>query len=296
MTKKQKIKFIILETLALISLFCIFYSLSESIKTILIILPPLLVLFILSCFIKSKKPGLAFSGLLVIIAVYLFIGINLPDFREYKRRLSIFPLSKGTYWIYQGKTKWSIPNKVIEKNLTWKMEVIDTIEKGQYFIAIMKGHPHDLAWYQESKERSDYLIIRKGSNQYYIAFDALMKKILDKAKTNPELLDKLLDDNSLYIDLPLYAGKKYGDPEQLGRPDNYYCWFVESEKQISLENIKGLPSNQTVTQYQLRFYTLPDHMVIKFVKGIGITGYIYVHHGTVSETDQRLIEFYKGVN
>jgi hypothetical protein len=245
----------------------------------------------------NKKRSFIVSGVLLVL-IALILSIKLTDYIEYKRRISFFPLSKGTYWIYQGPTKWMLnnSNKVVEKTLTWKMEVIDTIQKGQYFIAVLKGHPSDLAWYEEGKSRGDYLLIRKGTSKYYLAFDTLMKTILDKAKTNPKLLDDLLDDYSAFIDLPLTAGKKYGDPEQVARPDNAYCWFVESVKNVSLNDIKGLSSNPTVTQYQLRFDTLPDQEEMKIVDGIGITEYKYVHHGTVSETDLRLIEFHRGAS
>jgi hypothetical protein len=49
-----------------------------------------------------------------------------------------------------------------------------------------------------------------------------------------------------------------------------------------------------VNQYQLVYRTLPDHQIIEFAPNIGITRYTYVHHGTVSETDLKLIEFHLG--
>ena len=247
--------------------------------------------------IINKKRLLVVSGFIVAL-IALILSIKLPDYIGYRMRISFFPLSKGTYWIYQGPTKWTLnnSNKVVEKTLTWKMEVVDTIQKGQYFIAILKGHPSDLAWYEEGKSRGDYLLVRKGIGKYYLAFDTLMKAVLDKAETNPKLLDDLLDDYSIFINLPLTIGKKYGDPEQVARPDNAYCWYVESENKVSLNDIKGLSSNLTGMQYQLRFVTLPDQEYIKIVDGIGITEYKYVHHGTVSETDLRLIEFHRGAS
>jgi hypothetical protein len=241
--------------------------------------------------------------------VAIIAAISIPlfaKFREVKQaspsksqvnRMSLasFPLTKGTYWIYQGPTKWSVVNseKIEERMLTWKMEVVDTLQQGQNFIAVLKGHPSDLAWYEEGKERGDYLLIQKGLNQYYFAFDKLMLAILDRAKSNKSIED-LLDEDRLYIDLPLRPGKKWGDPDQVNRTDNAYCWYVQSEKRVNLNSIKGLFSHPSGTQYEMRYYTNPDHEILKFVEGVGITGFQYVHHGTVSETDLLLVEFHKG--
>jgi hypothetical protein len=244
---------------------------------------------------KPKKTWRVVFGFIIVLLV-LIVAIKLPDFRAYQKRIAIFPLTKGTYWIYQGPTKWTLDNsnKVLERTLTWKMEVLETIQQGQYFIAIVKGHPGDLAWYEEGKERGDYLLIRKGVYKYYLAFDKLREAVLNSVKTNPQKLDELLTDDDAYIDLPLKPGKKWGDPDQVARDDNAYCWYVESEKKVTLTGISGIASNQTATQYQLRYYTNPDHEVIKFVEGIGITDFAYVHHGTVAEADLHLIEFHTG--
>jgi len=39
---------------------------------------------------------------------------------------------------------------------------------------------------------------------------------------------------------------------------------------------------------------VPGYEIIEFVPGVGITRYTFFHHGTVSETDLRLIEYHKG--
>ena len=54
------------------------------------------------------------------------------------------------------------------------------------------------------------------------------------------------------------------------------------------------PSTEKMSQFLLSFRTRPDHTIIEFVPGIGITRYVYVHHGTVAEADVKLIEYYPG--
>jgi hypothetical protein len=178
--------------------------------------------------------------------------------------------------------------------MTWKMEIVNTIQQGMNLIAVLKGHPGDLAWYEEGKERGNYLLIRRGVDKYYfILQDKAIQSILDRAKTKTSI-DDLLGDDRLYINLPLFPGKKWGDPDFSDRTDNAYCWYVVSGKSAVLRDVKGLASNPTVTQYQLRYYTNPDHEILTFTEGVGITAFQYVHHGTVSETDLHLIEFHKG--
>ena len=36
--------------------------------------------------------------------------------------------------------------------------------------------------------------------------------------------------------------------------------------------------------------TNPEHEIVTFVPGVGITAYVYAHHGTVSEVNVRLVE------
>jgi hypothetical protein len=58
---------------------------------------------------------------------------------------------KGTKWFYKGVVKWQVENKVMEKNISWSMEVIDSFQTNDILIAKIKGHPDDMAWYKEGK-------------------------------------------------------------------------------------------------------------------------------------------------
>ena len=40
--------------------------------------------------------------------------------------------------------------------------------------------------------------------------------------------------------------------------------------------------------------TMPDSSSFGFIPGVGISGYAYRHHGTISEVDVHLIEFHPG--
>src|SRR5262245_26296554 len=58
-----------------------------------------------------------------------------------------FPISKGSYWVYSGTVKGRESQqdcdgtKPAEQAITWKMEVMDTIDRGNITAAVLKGHP-----------------------------------------------------------------------------------------------------------------------------------------------------------
>lgn len=205
-----------------------------------------------------------------------------------------FPLQKGNYWIYQGKTSWTLPNsnKTKTKVLTWKMEVIDTCKRGHLFAALLKGHPEDLAWYEADKKRGDYLILRIGSSSYHLIHSGA-RKFFQRLK-NPKdgLFDitKIIGEDTLFIEAPLVAGKIYGEWEQVVNRGNAYCWQVLSEGIAPRSKIKGVSADPRMS-FRLTFQTNPDHQTLDFVPTLGIVYYEYVHHGTVSETYLKLIKF-----
>jgi formylglycine-generating enzyme required for sulfatase activity/murein DD-endopeptidase MepM/ murein hydrolase activator NlpD len=214
-----------------------------------------------------------------------------------------FPLTKGTYWIYSGVVKWQESAKDVEKTLTWKMEVVDTLIYDYLNVAIIKGHPSDLDWYggeNQDNYLSHRLIVygsKDGLEKFFLfGVEQVGELATDKEKAIKRIIDNAGPDynDDLFLELPLTIGKKFGDPEQITRSDNAYCWYVESKDQIQLNNIKGISSPSKMNRYRLVFQTLPDDTTIEYVQGIGITRYAYNHHGTTSETDLKLIEYGKG--
>jgi hypothetical protein len=68
---------------------------------------------------------------------------------------------------------------------------------------------------------------------------------------------------------------------------------VSSLEHTSLQNISGVRAVEH-EEYSLEFRTNPDDTEFSFVPGIGITKYNYHHHGTVADTELRLVEFHPG--
>jgi len=205
-----------------------------------------------------------------------------------------FPLDKGNVWIYQGNVKWTqVPDKVFDKNITWKMEIMDTFSRGHLFAAIIKGHPSDLSWYEDGQKPGDYLIIRVGGSKYYIIAHPRASEAIKRLKDMDDFLGNLVSENDLFLEYPAKQGDVLGETAQLTRPDMSYCWFVESVEKIGPEGIIGLSGEKELEKIILTFKTVADHKTVGFLHGVGISSFSYVHHGTVAEAHLKLVEFKK---
>lgn len=207
-----------------------------------------------------------------------------------------FPLAKGNYWIYRGETKYLLKNPNTGQNepksevLIWKMEVVDTAARELLFAALIKGGPEDLAWYQPGKERGDYVIIRVGTATYYRFADKAALDAWEKIKDKTQPLSDLGESGELFLDAPLVEGKVFGgDIGSLAR--GRYCWVVEGWGAFNPKRFPAAGKLKDARNFSLIYRTNPDHVFIDFVPGLGIVGYEYGHHGTLSETSLSLIEF-----
>ena len=131
---------------------------------------------------------------LLIIFVILFLSVRL-DARELRKK-EVFPLSKGNYWIYQGvvKAAQSGSDIILEKKLTWKMEVENLIIKDSVAVAFIKGYPADLAWYEKGQGRGEYLIVNIDDRKFYLVKPLVKEKFLLKFNHDSKEAVSLLDD------------------------------------------------------------------------------------------------------
>ena len=88
-------------------------------------------------------------------------------------------------------------------------------------------------------------------------------------------------------------GKKFcSDPEPMAREDDKYCWVVSSVDRISLLKVKGLEPRQYQV-YEVSFKTNPDDTELQFLPGVGLISYQYHHHGSIADTELKLVAFHK---
>lgn len=200
-----------------------------------------------------------------------------------------FPLERATYWVYQGIVKWTKVNSsdVVEEEITWKMEVERIFQRNTIVGYEMHGAPWDLAWYEAGKERSKYGIIQAGGKFYLVPIDTVVRLM-----NEDDSLFGLVDENDIFLDAPLIHGKKFCDAISITRPDNMYCWNVGEGKPFEAKGVEGIDPSKAFWEYPVVNPTMPDVSIMYFVPGLGISRYVYRHHGTVSEFDVQLIEYH----
>ena len=202
------------------------------------------------------------------------------------------PLTPGTYWLYHGTVQWFDPETqktvATEVSLTTKVEKV--VYKPDATMAIMTGFPADLDWSTGEVEPKPFLMVETRTHEVFLDpvppdFDYA------KLEKNTASLANFLAEDNMFFRWPLKKGMKFGDPEQFGREDNEYCWFVHEEQIRDLGNIKGLTPRRGEV-FVLRFVTNPDDTEIEVSPGIGILSYQYHHHGSVADTSLTLVEFH----
>ena len=205
--------------------------------------------------------------------------------------VSYFPLKKGAYWVYRGIVRWTKPDSadVVEEEITWKMEVKEAIRRNEGIGYEMLGAPWDLAWYEVGRQPSKYGIVHIGNRFYRIQLESLTR--LSNEQDN---LADLVDDQDIFLDTPLAPAIKFCEPDSLSRPDNMYCWRVGEVQPFDASSINGVDLPRELWEFPITKQTMPDISTMYFVPGVGISGYMYRHHGTISEVDVRLVEYSPG--
>ena len=252
-------------------------------------------------FVKGGATGIA-----KMLLVALF-GLSFNVFAESSSPY-YFPLEKGTCWIYRGETKFlvskadateeekqkGVANEEKSEVLTWKMEVVDTLERPHVFAALIKGGPWDLAWYKPGKARGDYLILRIGDLRYYQYSGTKAQEVWDKLRvSDARYVPSDIEEGELMLDFPLAEGKVFGG-DFSGYIRSRYCWVVEGERKLDPKCFPGAKRFPKSIVYTLTYRTNPDHQFMDFATGVGIVSFTYGHHGTLAATDIKLIDFRKG--
>ncbi len=201
-----------------------------------------------------------------------------------------FPLTEGSYWVYEGLAKSDLDGKVVQRMLGLKMQVLEKVEREPFTAYLVSGSPFDLPWLEEGTQPGPSVIIHTQPGRFYRAEIGVLGRLKDKTDD----LTSLVKEEDLFLDLPLQTGKRFCPARDLARADGLYCRFVADTEQVRLEGIKGVSTAQTVTLYDLQVRTLPDQESFQFAMGLGITRYQYIHHGSVSEVDVRLTEYHAG--
>ena len=204
----------------------------------------------------------------------------------------MLPVRKGAHWLYRGTVSWLPAGKNAEvqvKQLTWETTVVDAVAIGKYTVALILGHPSDLAFSEGGPAKGSYILVVANNREIY--FDRCEPAVsLEQLKLSDFRLAQLTAKRNLIFKLPLREGETFGAaPDRGERDDTFYEWSVESVGPAK-QQIAGFPSDKERMAYTLIYRTMPDHQISTYVPGIGLTAYIYSHHGTPSEVDMKLVK------
>ena len=193
-------------------------------------------------------------------------------------------MALGNTWAYTGTIRWmpAGSNDVLEKEI----EVEDG--DGRRYPALWapsgcaRRPPKRSRMVRGGPERRRNLLVAIGEGQtaqVYLLSDKQAVEVEQRLRSLGDSLIDLLEEYEFFLDFPLTDFKRFCDLCSRTRQDYMYCWVVESvEPEIAR------------TQYRVSHRTLPDHRILEYVSGVGMTSYVYGHHGTVSEVDVRLTE------
>ena len=164
------------------------------------------------------------------------------------------PLAKGSTWTYEV----AIHAGDSEQTLRWTTEVVDAWEHEGVRAYRIKGWPDQLADFDllgaahDVKPARLVTLVRSFDNYLW-----------------SEQPTATLEGSRLWFTWPIVDGQRICDD-----PGSRYCWQVAVEK----------------GRYELQMRTNPDDATYELTPGIGLTRYIYHHHGTRLDVDAKLVE------
>jgi hypothetical protein len=210
----------------------------------------------------------------------------------------MLPLVPGASWVYRGTIESTVLKRgsahLIRRLVTRTMEVRAVKRYGRTTVALVKGYPGELAWYEPGRPRGTYLIIQPEGGAFYLVADddgSALQRWRATCRAPP-----IPDPAHMMLDRFLRVGRTFGgDKSVKKRPDKWYQWHVEAARCVQIPGVPGVDAKRRRHEYRIGFRTCPGHVLLYFVPGLGITRYVYSHHGTVAETDVRLIEFRRGL-
>lgn len=231
----------------------------------------------------------------IILLVTLALALCAATTRGQNKTDEDFPLTPGTYWVYQGFVRSSVQGSETGKTtrVTWKTSVARAIQRDGLTIAVVKGMPGDLDWSEGNATPKLSIVVRTADAKFYLIEGDEAKSAIAELDNPQYSWQQVPIDDDWFLQLPLAEGGKFCDADGMKRDDGEYCWVTGEAHPVSLAGVKGIQPEKRVA-YGVAYRTNPDDMEFDFVPGIGMVTYEYHHHGTIADTQLHLIEFHDG--
>jgi len=205
---------------------------------------------------------------------------------------SPIPLEKGNCWNYEGKIETTLAGSatVYSTNIAWDMVIVDSMQSTNVQAAVVRGFLDELPWYEPGCVPG-FCVLLNFSNRVYRLNEPDADRaaaLMRAAMAQPgKFSAQTLDSDERFV-LPLARDKRWGGDVE--RKDGWYCWHVEQEQTAKLQ-IKGVTEHHPFTVFSIAYRTNPDHLIVDIAPGLGITRFVYAHHGTVATVQVRLVSF-----
>ena len=153
--------------------------------------------------------------------------------------------------------------------------------------AVVRGWIQELAWYTPGQRPDFSVLLEYRSRLYYVAaqdsvaaIDSLAAVLRNGAAAARR--------GQLIVDSSLAIGQTFGGDAGDGRrTDGLYAWNVDSQS-AAPRHLQWSSLATEPTRWRIAYRTLPDEQEIDLVPGVGVSRFIFVHHGTVAAVDVHL--------
>ena len=202
---------------------------------------------------------------------------------------SSFPIEPGLTWTYRGQVRWTgTDGRTHAASITHTMTIVSVETGPNARAALVRGWVQDLARYEQSNKRAFSALVGRGGRLYHVvARDSADAVALATTAVRDDAPPPELE--TLVLDSALVVGAVYGrDSVTSKRDDNMYGWHVASDRVVGAR-AAWQPTGARVRHVTLEYRTQPDYQRIEYVPGVGITRFVYSHHGTVAEADVQLV-------
>jgi hypothetical protein len=196
------------------------------------------------------------------------------------------PLRAGTSWTYRAQVPSTRAGAGATRATTiiWTTKILATLERDSSIVATVVNWPSNLAWWDPSQPPDTTLLVCLNNRVHHLGRD---QRGGASATAEAAAGSLSLTAANLVLELPLHRGQLYGQ-EPSDRADTFYGWYVEAAAPMP-KTLARLGAHPTDSLYTIAYRTVPDHQILEFAPGLGVTRYTYVHHGTMATTSATLI-------
>lgn len=207
------------------------------------------------------------------------------------QRLAL-PLQKRTLWTYSGTVeRTGVDTGTERKRVELKAEVLEVVKRGHITAALVRGCP--LGLLTSDGPAAECVFVQVGAGLLYIVEPPRAPEVLKRLHDREDELVGLVHESELVIDFPLFAGKKIGETSQLTRQcadesdSTDICPFLWT---VTHSGGDGAPAQE----YTLTWQGLSGFKRLRFINGIGITGFVFKHGPSGEEDDVDLLAYQPG--